>query len=83
MPPPWDKLDGLERLVLLRCFRLDRGAVIGQNTATLASDWLGRVALAVRKYIESRLGPSFTEIPPFDLSVRCSVYHVCECIRIV
>ena len=50
-PSPWDRLQGLERIVLLRCFRLDS------------------VSLAVRKYIETNLGPAFTTIPPFDLSV--------------
>ena len=50
-PSPWDKLAGLERIVLLRCFRLDA------------------VSRAVRKYIETNLGPSFTQIPAFDLSV--------------
>ena len=50
-PAPWDKLEGLERIVLLRCFRLDS------------------VSLAVRKYVQDNLGPAFTQIPPFDLSV--------------
>ena len=51
LPPPWDRLEGLERIVLLRCFRLDS------------------VSLAVRKYVQANLGPAFTQIPPFDLSV--------------
>ena len=53
-PEPWNKLEGLERIVLLRCLRLDR------------------VSLAVRRYIETHHGHSFTEIPEFDLSVSYS-----------